>query len=237
MVRTLSVAATTKQQLGGLADEWPVGACRDAKHHPPPVHREGDGQALLMIRMATPDDAGAIADIYAPYVRDTVISFESVPPTVDEMRSRLTATLGQLPWLVVSEGDAVRGFAYASPHGERAAYRWSVDVSLYLGRPLHRQGHGRRVYTALFNLLAAQGYVNAYAAIALPNPASVGLHEAMGFTRVGVFGGVGFKNGEWWDVGWWHRLLVDRPAEPSDPRPWSELPASAIEGALAGHAG
>lgn len=190
-----------------------------------------------MIRMATPDDAGAIADIYAPYVRDTVISFESVPPTVDEMRSRLTAMLGQLPWLVVSEGDAVRGFAYASPHGERAAYRWSVDVSLYVARPLHRQGHGRRVYAALFNLLAAQGYVNAYAAIALPNPASVGLHESMEFARVGVFGGVGFKNGEWWDVGWWHRPLADRPAEPTDPRPWSELPASAIEGALAGHAG
>lgn len=187
-----------------------------------------------MIRMATPDDAAAIADIYAPYVRDTVISFETVPPTVDEMRSRLITTLAQLPWLVVTDAGVVRGFAYAGPHGERAAYRWSVDVSLYLDRSLHRQGHGRRIYTSLFNLLAAQGYSNAYAAIVLPNPASVGLHESMGFTPVGVFGGVGFKNGQWWDIGWWHRPLADRSARPHDPRPWSQLPARTVEGLLAG---
>lgn len=191
-----------------------------------------------MIRMATTRDAGAIAHIYAPYVRDTAISFETEPPTAHEMRSRLTTTLAYLPWLVLTDGDAaVVGYAYASPHGERAAYRWSVDVSVYLETSRHRHGHGRRLYTALLALLAAQGYVNAYAAIALPNPASVRFHEAMEFTPIGVFDSVGHKNGAWWDVGWWHRSLADRPAQPRDPLPWSDLPARTIESAREGHTG
>lgn len=190
-----------------------------------------------MIRMATPGDADAIADIYAPYVRDTAISFEAVPPAGQEMRSRLTTTLCRLPWLVLTDGDMIGGYAYASPHGERAAYRWSVDVSLYLSASYHRQGHGRRMYAALFNVLAAQGYVNAYSAIVLPNPASVGLHEALGFRRVGLFNRVGFKNGAWRDIGWWHRPLADPSAQPDDPRPWSDLPAHTLEAALAGHTG
>lgn len=151
--------------------------------------------------MATPEDAGAIADIYMPYVRDTAISFETVPPSAQEMRSRLANTLAQFPWLVITDGQRLRGYAYAGPHRVRDAYRWCTDVSLYLEMSLHRRGHGRRLYTALLNVLGAQGYINAYAGIALPNPASVGLHEAMGFTRVGVFPSVGFKNGAWWD-GW-----------------------------------
>lgn len=190
-----------------------------------------------MIRMATPEDAGTIADIYAPYVRDTAISFEMVPPSAQGMRSRLVTTLPRLPWLVITNGDAIVGYAYAGPHGDRAAYRWSVDVSVYLDRSCHRLGYGRRIYTALLNLLAAQGYMNAYSAVALPNPASVGLHEATGFTRVGVFDGVGFKDGAWRDVGWWFRPFADRPAQPSDPRPWSALPARTLESALDRHTG
>ncbi|BBZ69240.1 arsinothricin resistance N-acetyltransferase ArsN1 family B [Mycobacterium paraseoulense] len=182
--------------------------------------------------MATPDDADAIADIYAPYVRDSAISFEAAPPKAQEMRSRLSATLTDLPWLVITHADVVRGYAYASPHGERAAYRWSVDVSIYLDGSSRRKGNGRRTYSALLNLLAAQGYINAFAAIALPNPASVGLHESMGFACVGVFDGVGFKNGAWWDIGWWRCRLAERPGRPSDPLPWSQLPTRTIEAAL-----
>ncbi|OBI12860.1 arsinothricin resistance N-acetyltransferase ArsN1 family B [Mycobacterium sp. E2497] len=187
--------------------------------------------------MATPEDADAIAAIYAPYVRDTAISFETKPPSGQEMRSRLTTTLPRLPWLVMTDGEAVKGYAYASPHGARAAYRWSVDVSIYFDGSVHRKGNGRRTYSALLNLLAAQGYVNAFAAIALPNPASVALHESMRFACVGVFDGVGFKNGAWWDIGWWRRRLADRPGRPSDPLPWSELPTCTIESALNGHTG
>jgi L-amino acid N-acyltransferase YncA len=183
--------------------------------------------------MATPGDAGPIADIYAPYVRDTVISFETVPPSAEEMRSRLTATMTQFPWLVIADGERVCGYAYAAPHRSRAAYRWCADVSVYLEMALQGRGHGRRIYAALLNVLGAQGYSGAYAGIALPNPASVGLHEAMGFTRVGIFRGVGFKNGAWWDVGWWQRALVDSPpSQPNEPRAWSDLPAHTVNLAL-----
>lgn len=185
--------------------------------------------------MATPQDATAVAQIYLPYVRDTAISFEATPPGAEEMRSRITTTLARLPWLVTTDGDAVKGFAYASPHRAREAYRWSIDVSLYLDESVHRQGHGRRLYAALFNVLAAQGYVNVYAGIALPNAASVGLHEALGFTPVGTFRGVGFKHETWWDVGWWQRRLLEPPPTPREPLAWSELPDNAIRSALAAH--
>lgn len=187
--------------------------------------------------MATPQDANAVAKIYLPYVRDTAISFETTPPSREEMRSRMTTTLASLPWLVVTDSDRVKGFAYASPHRAREAYRWSVDVSLYLDESIHRQGQGRRLYTALFNVLVAQGYVNAYAGIALPNPASVGLHEALGFIPVGIFRGVGFKRETWWDVGWWHRRLAEPPPGPREPLPWSELSDQALDTALAAYTG
>lgn len=182
--------------------------------------------------MATPQDADAVAEIYLPYVRDTAISFEATPPDAEEMRSRITTTLARLPWLVVTDDERVKGFAYASPHRAREAYRWSADVSLYLDGSIHRQGHGRRLYTALLNVLVAQGYINAYAGISLPNPASVALHEALGFTPVGVFYGVGFKHETWWDVGWWHRRLVDPPPAPAEPQPWCRLSDQALDAAL-----
>lgn len=187
--------------------------------------------------MAMPQDADAVAEIYLPYVRDTAISFETVPPDADEMRSRITTTLAHLPWLVVTDDERVTGFAYAGPHRSRQAYRWSADVSLYLHESIHRQGHGRRLYAALFNVLVAQGYINAYAGITLPNPASVGLHEALGFTPIGVFSGVGFKHETWWDVGWWHRRLVEPPPAPTEPVPWSRLPDQVVDSALAAYTG
>ncbi|AQT80354.1 GNAT family N-acetyltransferase [Mycolicibacterium litorale] len=182
--------------------------------------------------MATAQDASAIADIYAPYVRDTVISFEAEPPTAQQIEARLSATLVRFPWLVALACDRVVGYAYAGPHRTREAYRWSADVSLYLDESVHRRGYGRRLYTGLLEILGAQGYVNAYAGIALPNAASVGLHEALGFTHVGTFTQVGFKAGAWRDVGWWHRPLVDPPASPAEPRPWSGLPDSVLAAAL-----
>ncbi|WP_156763284.1 GNAT family N-acetyltransferase, partial [Mycobacterium scrofulaceum] len=110
--------------------------------------------------MATPLDAGAIADIYAPYVRDTAISFETVPPDGQEMRSRLTATLSRLPWLVLTDGDTIGGYAYASPHGERAAYRWSVDVSLGCKHVEQRGVHSAAVSLPVVWAAQVQGHVN-----------------------------------------------------------------------------
>ncbi len=174
------------------------------------------------IRLATLDDAEPIQTIYAAYC-STPISFEVEPPSVDEVRSRLAKILGHYPWLVFEDAGEVLGYAYASRHRERAAYMWSVDTSVYIRRGQLRRGLGRALYTALFGVLPLQGYVNAYAGITLPNPASVGLHESMGFQPVGVYSKVGFKHGVWHDVAWYQKALQARPNEPAPPRPLNEV--------------
>src|SRR5450631_26947 len=162
----------------------------------------------MNIRVATPADADAITAIYAPVVADTSISFELTPPSVDEMRNRIVNTLQDLPWLVSEDDqDSVDGYVYASKHRERPAYQWSVDVTAYVREDARRTGIGARLYRALFNELATLGYFQAFAGIALPNAASVALHESVGFEPIGVYRKVGFKLGAWHDVGWWQREL------------------------------
>jgi L-amino acid N-acyltransferase YncA len=169
------------------------------------------------LRLATIQDADQIAEIYTPYVLDTPASFELDPPTAEEMGGRIARTLERTPWLVCEQDGKIKGYAYAGPHHARAAYRWSVDVSSYVRRGSHRQGIGRALYTALLDMLPLQGFFSAYAGITLPNPASVGLHEALGFTPVGVYRKAGYKLGRWYDVGWWQRPLGEYPADPREP--------------------
>lgn len=168
------------------------------------------------IRLATERDAGEIAAIYAPVVRDTVISFEFEPPTGDEMCRRIRGTLESLPWLVFEREGRISGYAYAAAHRSRAAYQWCVDVSAYVHADERRRGVGRALYTSLLSVLVLQGYYNAYAGITLPNPASVGLHESVGFRPVGVYREIGYKLGAWHDVGWWQLALRERSV-PSGP--------------------
>lgn len=183
----------------------------------------------LRIRLARGDDAAAFAAMYAPYVRETAISFEESPPTTDEMRDRVLRVLEHLPWLTAeypsprpNAAPEIAGFAYATPHRERAAYRWAVDTSVYVARERQRSGVGSALYRALFALLPAQRLQRAYAGIALPNAGSVGLHEACGFTPVGIYERVGYKFGAWHDVGWWARRLRD-DAVPEEPIPLPQL--------------
>src|SRR5579883_1073643 len=168
------------------------------------------------IRLATEVDAGQILAIYGPFCY-TPVSFETEAPSVDEMRRRIAALAGKYPWLVCDDGGTVLGYAYASPHRSRAAYQWSVDFSAYVAAGCRRRGIGRALYTSLVATVGLQGFYNAYAGIALPNAGSVGLHEAVGFTRVGVYSGVGYKNGAWRDVGWWERSLRERSGQPVPP--------------------
>lgn len=170
------------------------------------------------IRLATAQDAAALAEIYGPIVASTPISFEIEPPDAAEMARRITETLVAYPWLVCQVLDRIAGYAYAARHRTRAAYQWSVDVSVYVHPGFRRRGIGRGLYTSLFEILAAQSYVNAYAGIALPNPGSVGLHESVGFQKVGVYRQVGFKLGIWHDVGWWQRALRPPGEHPVAPR-------------------
>lgn len=173
-----------------------------------------------LVRAATPDDGAALAGVYAPYVTDGVASFEHRPPSAQDMVARVLAA-PRLPWLVAERDGQVVGFASASPHNARAAYRWSVNTSVYLAEVERGRGTGRALYGVLLPLLRDLGLVVAHAGITLPNPASVGLHEALGFTLVGVYPDVGHKHGCWHDVGWWRRPLVHpAPADPAEPRPW-----------------
>ncbi len=182
----------------------------------------------LNLRLAQLADAAPIRDIYAPFVRHTPTSFEQEVPTLAEMQQRVETTLEQYPWLVLEHNGMIAGYAYASAHRSRWAYQWSVDVSAYVHEQYRRCGVGRALYTALFQLLIEQGYYNAYAGIALPNPASVGLHGAMGFEPIGVYRNVGYKLGAWHDVGWWHLALKMPHEEPADPLTMQALQASNI---------
>lgn len=175
------------------------------------------------IRPATVDDAVEVLSIYAPFVRDTAVSFELEPPDADEMRARIAATLETHPWLVLERDGAIAGYAYAGKHRERPGYRWCADVSCYVRPDFQRRGAGRALYVALLRILRAQGFCNAYAGIALPNAASVGLHESVGFDPVCVYRGVGFKLGRWHDVGWWSCRLRELPAAPASPLPMARL--------------
>jgi len=182
----------------------------------------------IMVRAATPADAAAVAAIYAPVVATTAISFEEEPPSPDEISHRMVAR-PRLPWLVADDGGRVAGYAYASAHRARPAYRWSADCSVYLDPGYRGRGVGRQLYERLIPAVQGLGYRSLFAGIALPNPASVGLHEALGFQPVGVFRGVGYKHGAWRDVGWWQRFLNDQnaltepagAADPAEPRSWS----------------
>jgi phosphinothricin acetyltransferase len=174
---------------------------------------------MTTIRVATPEDAGAIAEIYAPFCTGTPISFETEPPTVGEMAYRIKKTLEVFPWLVCEDEQQVIGYAYASRHRERAGYRWSADVSVYVRDNRRRSGIGRALYTSLFAIVRLQGFYNILAGITLPNPASVALHERMGLRPVALYPRIGFKCGAWHDVGWWQlelRPFADEPEEAID---------------------
>lgn len=167
----------------------------------------------MPIRDATARDADACAGIYAPYVRDTAISFEVDPPGPVEMAERIAEAQQRHAWLVADTGggdqdDRVLGYACARPFKPRAAYRWTCEVSVYLDPDARGHGTGRALYRALLDRLARQGIVVAVGVMTLPNEASAALHRSLGFTEAGVLRRVGWKHGTWWDVAWYHRELA-----------------------------
>jgi len=178
--------------------------------------------STVTIRDADPQrDGAACAAIYAPNVEASPISFEEVAPDAAEMSARIERTAATHPWLVAERGGEAIGYAYACPHRERPAYRWAVDVSVYIATDSRGEGHGRRLYSELFERLRRLGYRTACAGITLPNPASVALHERLGFLPVGTFRAIGWKAGAWRDIGWWQLELApagaQQPPEPLAP--------------------
>ncbi|MCG6119418.1 MAG: N-acetyltransferase family protein [Blastomonas sp.] len=161
----------------------------------------------LLIRDAVPADGAALAVLYAPFVTHSWVSFETEVPDAETMAARIADFGASHGWLIAELDGGVAGYAYASPHRTRAAYATSADIAIYLAPAAQRRGVGRMLYTALFDRLRAKGIHAVFAGIALPNPASIALHEAMGMVPVGVYREVGWKLGDWRDVGWWQRLL------------------------------
>jgi L-amino acid N-acyltransferase YncA len=176
------------------------------------------------VRLADPDrDAEAVAEIYRPAVEDSHASFEATAPTPDEMAERIRSTLSHTPWLVAVVDGSVAGYAYATAHRVREAYRWSVDISVYVDGSVRGRGVGRGLYDRLLPILRRQGYVNVYAGIALPNPASEALHRAIGMRLIGVYEGVGHKHGRWWDVAWYGMRIAEPSGTPAEPIPLPQL--------------
>lgn len=170
---------------------------------------------MRMIRLATPDDARQVQEIYGPVVENTCISFETEPPGEAAMRERIRSTLALYPWLVCEEEGRLSGYAYASRHRERAAYQWSADASVYVREGQRRSGVGRALYTSLLAGLQRLGLCAVHAGITMPNPPSVGLHESFGFRAVALFPAVGWKHGAWHAVGYWQKRFREEDGEPA----------------------
>ena len=187
----------------------------------------------LGFRFAEEQDAAAIQAIYSPYCESSAVSFETSAPSVEEMGQRIRRISQQFPWIVGGLDHCILGYAYGCQHRERAAYQWSVDATVYVSPLAQRTGLGRGLYTSLFRVLALQGYFKVFAGITLPNAASVGLHEALGFKPVGIYRGVGYKLRSWHDVGWWQLSLQPEADEPPAPRSIQEIRHSkAVQEAL-----
>lgn len=164
-----------------------------------------------LIRSATLDDVPALLDIYRPFIEYKAVSFETEAPSVDAFAARIEKSLKGWAWLVAEVDGQIAGYAYGSQHRERAAYRWSVETSVYLHPDFRRQGIARLLYAQLFDALAERGYCNALAIITLPNDASIGFHQSMGFEWIGVFKHAGWKFSQWHNVVWMQRILRDAP--------------------------
>jgi L-amino acid N-acyltransferase YncA len=171
------------------------------------------------VRPATAADAAACVEIYRPYVLDTVITFETDVPTVEEMADRIVDARVMHEWLVLEVDGDVTGYAYAHQFNSRAAYQWSVETSVYLAQDGLRSGGGRMLYAELLRRLTERGFRRAFAGIAQPNDASNALHKAFGFQRAGRYPRVGWKHGAWRDVEWWQLDLLGPEDDVGPPRP------------------
>jgi phosphinothricin acetyltransferase len=178
---------------------------------------------MVEVRIAGTYDAKGILDIYAPIVLTRDTTFETVVPTLNEIRHRIDHYLQKFPWLVCTINDVIAGYAYASSHRDREAYQWSCECTVYIHEQFRKCGIGNELYSVLFSILKRQGIKNVYAGITLPNQASKGLHEKHGFKHLCNYDNVGYKLGEWKTVGWWKLQLNEYDPKPSPPLKFSQI--------------
>ena len=177
----------------------------------------------MCCRPACARDAARLADLYAPYVADTAITFATAMPTEEEFAEKIARIGASFPFLVCEEDGRVLGYAYAATYRVREAYRWDVELSIYVDTSCRGRGAGKALMERLLRCLRAQGYQNAYSCITLPNERSIGLHTRFGFTQIGLFQQAGYKLGKWHDVVWLRLPLGDFPESPAEPAPFSAL--------------
>lgn len=179
----------------------------------------------MRCRIAAPADAPRLAEIYAPYVADTAITFATVPLTAEDFLHKMA---GPHPFLVCEENGHVLGYAYAAAYRPKEAYRWDVELTLYVDAAAHGRGAGKLMLRCLLAILKQQGYRNAYSCITLPNEKSIGLHTSLGFSQIGLFANAGYKLNQWHSVVWLHLPLNDFPTPPAEPIPFRELPVQTL---------
>jgi phosphinothricin acetyltransferase len=184
---------------------------------------------MVEVRVAAPSDAQGILDIYVPHIRESFCTFETEVPYVEQLKERIEKNIETRPWLVCTVNNAVASYAYASAHRERAAYQWCCESSVYTHNYFQGKGIGLQLYKALFTILKIQGYRNVYAGITLPNEYSVKLHEKCGFTHFATYENIGYKLGEWKNVGWWKLQLNKYDPKPSPPLKFSEMDLQQFE--------
>ncbi len=181
------------------------------------------------IRVATKDDAAGMLDIYAPFILNSGITQETEVPSVEEFQKRIISNLKERPWLVCEIDGQVAGYAYAGKHRDRKGYQWCTEPSVYISEKYFGLGVANALYTALFDILKIQGYVNAYAVITLPNDRSIAFHKKFGFDYLTTYKKIGYKLGQWHDVGWMQYEVNPHKEEPADPIKFSQIGRSVID--------
>jgi phosphinothricin acetyltransferase len=181
------------------------------------------------IRLVKPTDSAEILNIYTPYIENTAISFEQTVTTIDEFTKRIEGISINYPYLVYEVNGQVVGYAYASQHSGRYAYRFSVDLSIYLSEAYQGAGIAKRLYDCLFEILRKCGYINAYAGYSVPNDKSSRFHKKYGFTPVGTYHKVGYKFGKWHDVTWTEKAIKPHTNNPDEPLSINDLPKKLLD--------
>ena len=169
------------------------------------------------IRVAITDDAAGMLEIYAPFILNSGITQETEVPSVEDFQIRVISNLEERPWLVCEINNEIAGYAYAGKHRDRKGYQWCTEPSVYISDKYYGLGIANALYTALFDILKIQGYVNAYAVITLPNDRSIAFHKKFGFEYLTTYKKIGYKLGQWHDVGWMQYEVNPHKENPGDP--------------------
>lgn len=184
----------------------------------------------IQIRTATENDAQALLDIYAPYIQNTAITYEYEVPSLQQFQSRITHTLQKFPYFVAESNGTILGYAYASDYGERAAYAWTAEVSIYIAQNSRKMGIGKKLYAALERALQKQNIITLIACVAYTerqdehlNKNSLEFHKHMGYEVTGKLNHCGYKFHKWYDIVHLQKYIGSHQTEPLTPKTFSEI--------------